>query len=80
MWSICSSEWVAYSVRLLIITLNASHGDITGSDCTAEVQVESMPIHELMYVLAGHCLGGVMAVLAAYDIADLVRWGSLTEL
>lgn len=26
---------------------------------------------------AGHSLGGVMAVLAAYDIADLQPWASL---
>ena len=31
----------------------------------------------MMCMPAGHSLGGVMAVLAAYDIADLFPWGSL---
>ena len=31
----------------------------------------------MVYVHVGHSLGGVMAVLAAYDLADLFPWLSL---
>lgn len=43
----------------------------------ADKQNTDVLIAVVMWMDAGHSLGGAMAVLAAYDIADLHQWGSL---